>query len=168
MAPYIAVVGASEATAAQEEAAEAVGRGLGQAGAVVITGGGGGVMAAASRGAASAGATVIGILPGLDRGAANPWVTVALPTGMGELRNGLIIRAADAAVAIGLGYGTLSEIALAGHAGLGVVGLDSWPIDGVQAVATPGEAVRRALELAIPRGAGGRGAAAPGGAGQST
>jgi uncharacterized protein (TIGR00725 family) len=98
------------------------------------------------------GGTVIGLPPGSDRRDANQWVTIALPTGLGELRNGLIVRAADAVVAVGGAYGTLSEVALALAAGLPVLGLDTWPIDGVQTVATPAEAVSRALELAAARG----------------
>lgn len=147
-APHVAVIGASNASPAQERAAEEVGRGLGAAGAVVINGGGGGVMAAASRGASSAGGVVVGILPGLDRRAANQWVAVALATGLGELRNGLIVRAVDAVVAVGGAYGTLSEIALALAADVAVVGLETWEIDGVQAVQSPSAAVRRALEIA--------------------
>jgi uncharacterized protein (TIGR00725 family) len=147
-APYIAVIGASQPTPEQERAAEEVGRGLGGAGAVVISGGGPGVMAAASRGAREAGAVVVGILPGNDRHAANEYVTLALPTGLGDLRNGLIVRAADAIVAVGGAYGTLSEIALALAAGVGVVGYDTWAIDGVEAADTPAAAVARALELA--------------------
>jgi hypothetical protein len=146
--PYIAVIGASQPSPEQEQAAEDVGRGLGAAGAVVITGGRGGVMAAASRGAHAAGATVIGILPGTDRRDANEWVQIALPTGMGELRNGLIVRAADAVVAVGGAYGTLSEIGLALTAGVGVVGYDTWAIEGVELADTPAAAVERALELA--------------------
>jgi uncharacterized protein (TIGR00725 family) len=147
-APYIAVIGASQPTEEQEQAAEEVGRGLGGAGAIVINGGGPGVMAAASRGARDAGAVVIGLLPGDDRRAANEFVTLALPTGLGDLRNGLIVRAADAVVAVGGAYGTLSEIALALAAGVGVVGYDTWAIDGVELVDTPAAAVARALELA--------------------
>jgi uncharacterized protein (TIGR00725 family) len=146
--PYIAVVGASQPTESQERAAEEVGRALGAAGAVVITGGRGGVMAAASRGAREAGAIVVGMLPGGDRRDANPWVTVALPTGLGELRNGLVVRAADAVVAVGGAYGTLSEIALALAAGTPVVAVDSWPIDGVEPAESPAAAAERALELA--------------------
>jgi hypothetical protein len=146
--PYIAVVGASQPSPEQEQAAEDIGRGLGAAGCVVITGGRGGVMAAASRGAHEAGATVLGILPGRDRREANEWVGLALPTGMGELRNGLIVRAADAVVAVGGAHGTLSEIALALSAGVGVVGYDTWPIEGVELADTPAAAVERALELA--------------------
>jgi uncharacterized protein (TIGR00725 family) len=149
---YVAVIGASVATAEQEGVAEEVGHGLAQAGAIVVTGGGQGVMAAASRGAAGAGGTVIGILRGEDRRAANQWVTIALPTGVGELRNGLIVRAADAAVAIGGAYGTLSEIALGLVAGLPVVGLDTWDVEGVEPVGSPAQAVQRALALAAARG----------------
>jgi uncharacterized protein (TIGR00725 family) len=143
---YVAVVGASVATAEQERVAEEVGRRLAQGGAIVITGGGGGVMAAASRGAAQAGGVVIGILPGTDRGHANEWVGIALPTGLGELRNGLIVRAADAAVAVGGAYGTLSEIALALVGKVPVIGLDTWVVEGVESAGTPEEAVQRALE----------------------
>lgn len=145
---YIAVVGASQPSQSQERAAEEVGRLLGEAGAIVITGGRGGVMAAASRGAAQMGATVVGILPGTDRHDANEWVSVALATGLGELRNGLVVRAADAVIAVGGAYGTLSEIALALNAGIGVVGYDTWPIEGIETADTPAAAVARALELA--------------------
>ena len=153
---YVAVIGASVATAEQESVAEEVGRRLAQAGVIVITGGGGGVMAAASRGAAEAGGTVIGILPGEDRAHANPWVSIALPTGLGELRNGLIVRAADVAIAVGGAYGTLSEIALAMVADVPVIGIDSWDVEGVQAAGSPQEAVRRALALAAGGGVEGR------------
>jgi uncharacterized protein (TIGR00725 family) len=98
-------------------------------------------MEAACRGAKRAGGTTLGILPGLDRGQANPHVDVAVPTGLGEARNALIVRAADALVAVGGGYGTLSEIALALRGGKPVVGLGTWDIDGVEAVASAEEAV---------------------------
>jgi uncharacterized protein (TIGR00725 family) len=146
--PYIAVIGASQPSPEQEQAAEDIGRGLGGAGCVVITGGRGGVMAAASRGASDAGAIVIGILPGSDRREANEWVQIALPTGLGDVRNPLVVRAADAVVAVGGAYGTLSEIAHALNAGIGVVGYDTWGIEGIEAADTPAAAVERALELA--------------------
>jgi uncharacterized protein (TIGR00725 family) len=146
--PYIGVVGASKATAAQLEVAEAVGRGLAQAGAIVVCGGRGGVMAAACRGAAGAGGVTVGLLPGTDRGEANEWVTIALPTGVGELRNGLIVRAVDAIVAVGGAYGTLSEVALALATGVPVVGVGTWAIEGIEQLGTPEEAVGRALTLA--------------------
>src|SRR4051812_25570799 len=128
--------------------AEDVGRGLASAGAVVVCGGRGGVMEAACRGAAGAGGMAVGILPGVDRAEANEFVTVAIATGLGEARNALVARAADALVAVGGAYGTLSEIALALAAGTPVVALDSWEIEGMVQVSTPDEAVRQALALA--------------------
>jgi uncharacterized protein (TIGR00725 family) len=141
-------VGPGEASASEIEVAEEVGRGLAEAGAVVLTGGHGGVMAAACRGARGAGGLTVGILPGADRNAANEWVAVAIPTGLGELRNGLIVRAADAVIAVGGAYGTLSEVALALKTQVPVVGLRTWAIEGIEAVASPAEAVARALEVA--------------------
>ena len=80
-------------------------------------------MEAACRGARSRGGLTLGLLPGLDRDEANGWVVVAVPTGLGEARNALVVRAADAVVAVGGGWGTLSEIALALKAGVPVVGV---------------------------------------------
>lgn len=148
MAPYVAVVGPGEASEGEEHAAEAVGRALAGAGAIVVTGGLGGVMAAACRGAVAAGGLTVGLLPGTDRRAANAWVTVALPTGLGELRNGLVVRAADAVIAVGGAYGTLAEVALALKAGTPVVGLGTWAIDGVGEAGDPAGAVEQALEAA--------------------
>jgi uncharacterized protein (TIGR00725 family) len=143
--PYVAVVGAGDASNAELEAAETVGRELARRGVVVVCGGLGGVMAAACRGAASAGGLTVGILPGADRSAANEWVRVAIPTGLGEVRNALVVRAADAVVAVGGAYGTLSEIALALKRGIPVVGLGTWEIDGVERVDSPSDAVAAAL-----------------------
>jgi uncharacterized protein (TIGR00725 family) len=143
---YVAVCGPGQATDAEAARARAVGRGLAERGAVVICGGLGGVMEAACRGARDAGGTTVGLLPGDDRGAANPYVSVALPTGLGELRNGLIVRAADAVIAIGGAFGTLSEVALALKTGTPVVGLDTWDVgEPIQRAGSPEEAVERAL-----------------------
>jgi uncharacterized protein (TIGR00725 family) len=152
--PYVAVCGpdpASEPLAAQ---AETVGRALARAGAVVVCGGHGGVMEAAARGAAAEGGIVVGFLPGSDRAAGNPYLTVAIPTGMGEMRNALIVRAADSIVAVGGEFGTLSEIALALKAGKPVIGLGTWrlarddggAVDALIRVDSPEEAARRALD----------------------
>src|SRR2546426_6690809 len=138
---YVAVCGASEATPTQLDAAREVGRLLAKHGAVVINGGFGGVM-----GAASEGGTVVGILPDTDRGGANPHLTIALATGLGQARNTVIVTAADTVIAIGAGWGTLSEIAIARRLGRSVFALDTWDVRGLEVVDTPAEAVKRALE----------------------
>ena len=125
--------------------AESVGRELASRGAVLVCGGLGGVMEAACTGAKEGGGTTIGILPGTDRAAANPFVDFAIPTGLGEARNALVVRAADALIAIGGGYGTLSEIAFALKAGKPVVGLGTWEIEGVEIVESPAAAVESVL-----------------------
>ena len=145
--PYIAVVGAGEASPADLTYAEEVGAGLADLGAVVVTGGLGGVMEAACRGARSRRGHTLGILPGDDREEANGWVEIAVATGMGELRNGLVVRASDALVAIGGGHGTLSEVALALKLGRPVVGLGTWAVHGVEDVSTPMEAIDRIARL---------------------
>jgi uncharacterized protein (TIGR00725 family) len=139
--PYVAVVGPGEGTAEELAQARAVGAGLAARGGIVITGGLGGVMAAACQGAAEAGGRTVGILPGNDRAAANEWVQIAIATGLGELRNGLIVRASDALIAIGGAYGTLSEVALALKTGVPVFGLGTWKIDGVRTAAGADDAV---------------------------
>lgn len=144
-APVIAVIGNGTEDDAHNRAAEEVGRLLAGAGCVLVTGGLGGVMAAAARGAKSAGGVTVGILPGPGPEAANPHIDIAIPTGMGEARNALIVRSASAVIAVGGGYGTLSEIALALKASKPVVGLSTWDIPGVVRAAEPAEAVRAAL-----------------------
>jgi len=143
---YVAVCGASEATQTQLDAAREVGRLLAESGAIVINGGMGGVSSAANEGAASAGGTVVGILPNTDREGANPHLTISLPTGMGRARNVLIVTAAESVIAIGEGWGALSEIAIARSLGRSVTVLDSGSVKGLDAVKTPEEAVERALE----------------------
>lgn len=154
--PAVAVVGGGTCDEGTGRVAEAVGRLLAEGGATVVTGGLGGVMAAASRGASEAGGLTVGILPGEDPGEANPWVQVSVPSGLGELRNGLVVRSADALIAVGGEYGTLSEVALALEAGRPVVGLSTWRLvrpdgeddGGVHEVEGPEAAVELALRLA--------------------
>lgn len=143
---YVAVCGASQATPSQLDAAREVGRLLAKRGAIVINGGFGGVSGAASEGAALEGGTVIGILPDTDRGGVNPHLTVAIATGLGQVRNAVIVTAADSVIAIGAGWGTLSEIAFAKRLDRPVFALDTWDVNGLEVVDTPAEAVERALE----------------------
>ena len=154
--PFIAVIGAGRDAGERDlAAAEEAGAAVATAGATLVCGGLGGVMEAACRGARSRGGFTVGLLPGDDREDANGWVVLALPTGLGEARNALIVRAADAVVAIGGGWGTLSEIALALRRGIPVVGVDTWelgrdgePVAGVRAVDDAETAVAEALRLA--------------------
>ena len=115
---------------------------------MLVCGGRGGVMEAACRGAKAAGGTTVGILPGTDRGEANQYVDVAIATGLGEMRNALIVRAVDALIAVGGEFGTLSEVALALKAGKPVVGIGTWDLEPIVRAQNPAEAVQRALELA--------------------
>lgn len=146
------MVGPSAGSESELGAAERVGRHLAERGAVLVCGGLGGAMEAACRGAKLAGGTTLGILPGTDRRDANRYVDVAVATGLAEGRNALVVRTADAVIAVGGAYGTLSEIALALRAGIAVVGLETWelvrhgrPDDAVIRAATPIEAVELAL-----------------------
>jgi len=120
----IGVIGPREATAVQLTAAEAVGRGLGTMGFVVVCGGRQGVMEAVCRGVEDAGGLSIGLLPEPEPWAANRHAGVVIATGIGEARNALIARAAYCLVAIGNSYGTLSEVALGRHFGKRVIGLE--------------------------------------------
>ena len=142
----IAVIGGSRAGRPALDAAFEVGRLIARAGAVLVCGGLGGVMEAASRGAREAGGLVVGILPGTAPADANPWVDLPVATGLGYTRNSLVVMNADAVIAIDGEYGTLSEIAYGKIHGKKVVGLASWEVKGVEAAATPEEAVHKALE----------------------
>lgn len=144
----IAVIGSGTADPTLDALAERVGALLAVASATVVCGGLGGVMAAVCRGAKTAGGRTVGILPGATADAGNPWLDLALPTGMGEARNVLVVRAGRAVIAIGGGFGTLSELAFARKLGTPVVGLRTWALDGVRPVDTPQAAVDQALAAA--------------------
>lgn len=158
-APYVAVVGTGESAPETDALAETVGRLLAERGAILVCGGLGGVMAAAARGAAEAGGLTVGLLPGDERRHANPHIKVALPTGLGEMRNPLIARVADALIAVGGGFGTLSEVAFALRIGRPVVTLRSWDLgasgrsDLPPQAASAEEAVALALEASRRAGA---------------
>ena len=144
-APYVGVVGAGEPEPGIADVAEEVGAELARRGAIVVCGGLGGVMEAACRGAKREGGRTVGILPNLDRRGANNYLDVALPTGMGEMRNALIVRASDAVIAIAGEFGTLSEIGFALRTGVRVVGLQTWDLS------KKGRADETILRAADPR-----------------
>jgi uncharacterized protein (TIGR00725 family) len=153
--PYVAVVGPSTPEdPAVERAAREAGRLLAEQGYVVVTGGLGGVMAAVAAGAAEVGGTTIALLPGSRREDAAPGHTIAIPTGLGEMRNALLVRSADAVLAIGGSWGTLSEIALAARTGVPVFAVGGWDLPGPEVEACAGvvEAVTRLrASLGSPR-----------------
>ena len=124
----ISIVGKARQTPEMTALAEEVGAELGRRGITLVCGGALGVMEAACRGAKSVGGTTVGILPSSDPTAANPWVDIPIPTGLGQGRNVIVARSGRAVIAIGGRYGTLSEIAHALKAGIPVVGLHTWTL----------------------------------------
>jgi uncharacterized protein (TIGR00725 family) len=153
---YVGVVGpGTDATTSLLSLARKVGALLADEGFVVVTGGLVGVMEAASRGAVQAGGLTMGLLPGDTRAEANPYVTIVVPTGLGEMRNALLVRVCDAVISVGGSWGTLSEVSLACRTGVPVVALAGWhlPADGGPVRAsTPQEAVERTVALLPVRG----------------
>jgi len=151
----VAVIGSSSCSEDEARLAEAVGEGLAQRGASVICGGLGGVMEEVCRGARSQGGLTVGILPGEDPGVANQWVDIPIATGVGYGRNMAVVKSAQAVIAIGGNYGTLSEIAYALKSGIPVIGLNTWTLsrtgkrdNSIIRVSTAEEAVDRAISLA--------------------
>jgi uncharacterized protein (TIGR00725 family) len=143
VAVQVSVIGSG---AAWEDAAEQVGRLLAERGCTVVTGGLGEVMAAAHRGAKAAGGTTVAILPGEDRGEANPWADHVVVTGIGHARNLAVAASGDAVIAVGGSWGTLAEMAFARRLGRPVVALEGAPAaEGIRVARTPAEAVELAL-----------------------
>ena len=154
----ISVIGEGTATPENRALAERVGSELALRGAVVVCGGLGGVMEAVCKGAKSAGGVTIGILPGNEPDAANPWVDHPICTGMGYARNVIVVKSGRAVIAIGGAYGTLSELGHALGDSIPVVGLRTWGLSrkgasdtSIQVVNDPVEAVDLALQLAEKR-----------------
>jgi uncharacterized protein (TIGR00725 family) len=157
----IAVVGAAECTPEEAEAAGTIGHLIAGNGEVLCCGGRGGVMEAACRGAKENGGLTVGVLPGTEGG--NPHLDVRIKSNLGNARNAVLVASADAVIAVGGGYGTLSEIALALKSGIPVFGYRSWEIEGVLCCQTPEEAVLMAVRAArlSPSSRSPRGAPAP-------
>jgi uncharacterized protein (TIGR00725 family) len=151
----IAVIGNSSYSPKEAKLAESVGELLAQRGVTVICGGLGGVMEAVCRGAKSKGGLTVGILPGQDASTANPWVDIPVVTGLSEARNVAVVKSAQAVIAIGGSYGTLSEIAYALKSNIPVIGLNTWSLsrngrkdDSIIRVQSAAEAVDKAISLA--------------------
>lgn len=144
----ISVVGAGSCDEEIYRIAETSGRLIAQKGATLVTGGLGGVMEAASKGAKEAGGMTVGILPGFNKKEANSYVMIPITTGLSHARNIIIVRSADAIIAVGGEYGTLSEIALALKLGKPVAGIRTWEnIGGVMKADSPEEAVEKVFDL---------------------
>jgi len=151
---FIAVIGGAEPSLHEARLAKEVGRELAIKGAILVCGGLGGVMEAACKGAQSEGGVTIGILPGESRQAANPYVQIPIVTGIGYARNLAVVKSAQAVIAIGGSYGTLSEISHALQSGIPVIGLNTWSLsrngqqdNSIILAQNPTEAVNKALNL---------------------
>jgi uncharacterized protein (TIGR00725 family) len=154
----IAVIGNSSCSPEEARLAQSIGELLAQQGATIVCGGLGGVMEAACRGAKSKGGLTIGILPGQDPSTANPWVDIPVVTGLGEARNFAVVKSAQAVIAIGGKYGTLTEIAYTLKSNIPIIGLNTWSLsrngqkdDSIIGVQSAEEAVDKAISLAKKR-----------------
>ncbi len=147
--PVIAVVGAGKCSKKLRDMAAEVGKYVAENGGVIVSGGMGGIMEGVSRGAKEAGGVTIGILPTDQKDDANKYIDYVLPSGFGEARNLLVIRAADAVIAFPGKYGTLSEMAFALQAGKPLISVNAWKLgDDIKVVETALEAAEIAMEMA--------------------
>ncbi len=151
---FIAVIGGSDCTPEEARLAEEVGREIARSGAVLVCGGLGGIMTAACKGASADGGLTIGVLPGSSRQTANRYVQIPIVTNLGEARNVIVVKSAEAVIAIGGGYGTLSEIGHALRNDIPVIGLNTWslsrnarPDNSIAPAQNPQEAVEKALNM---------------------
>jgi len=155
MKTHIGVLGPNTTTEEQNQLGRKIGRYIAESGAILFCGGLGGMMRAAAEGAKAAGGQTVGILPGIDKSAANEYIDIPIPTDLGAYRNALLVRSCDAVVAVHGAYGTLSEIAFALRLNIPVVGINTWevcrdgiPDPGIHVVQTAEEAVALAMQLA--------------------
>ncbi len=150
---FVAVIGGNQCSKKEARLAEEVGQELARRGATLVCGGLGGIMKAACKGASAEGGTTIGILPGESRQTANPYVQIPIVTGLGEARNAIVVKSAQAVIAVGGSYGTLSEISYALKNSIPVIGLNSWSLSrsgrqdkSIIPAQNPVEAVDKALD----------------------
>jgi uncharacterized protein (TIGR00725 family) len=151
---FIAVIGNSKASAQEIKLAEEIGREIAQNGAVLVCGGLDGVMEAACRGATTEGGLTVGILPGTSRNDANEYVQIPVVTGIGYARNMIVVKSAQAVIAIGGSYGTLTEIGFALKNGIPVIGVDTWELsqkgksdNSIMRAENAADAVNKALDM---------------------
>lgn len=145
----IGVVGAGKCSKKLRDQAYSVGKAIAQQGAVLVCGGLKGVMEGAARGARDAGGLTIGIIPGTDKSDANPYIDIAIPTGMGEARNVLVVQTSDAVVSLHGKFGTISEMAFSLKLGRPLISLVEWDVlPEVITVPDPEQAAKKAIELA--------------------
>jgi hypothetical protein len=144
----ISVIGGSRCTAETGKTAQEIGKNIAKLGLILACGGLGGVMEAVAKGAKENGGTTIGILPGDNKKDANPYIDIAIPTGLGLARNTLVVRVADLIIALPGEYGTLSEISFALILNKIVINLSNWDIEGAIRVKTVDEAIKH-LEKAL-------------------
>lgn len=137
----IAVIGGARCSEKYYKIAEITGGLVAKEGWTLVCGGGLGVMEAACRGAKKERGLTVGILPSYDQAGANSYLDVKIPTGLGQARNILVVRAADYIIAVDGKYGTLSELGLALSEGKAVVGINTWDIEGVAKVESPKQAI---------------------------
>ncbi len=147
MNTVIGVIGGRKTDKALLKEAEEVGRLIAQKGATLVCGGLGGIMEAASRGAKAGGGITVGILPQNDAKKANQFIDIPIVTGFGIGRNVIIARTADALIAVGGAYGTLSEIAFALQMGKPVAGIGTWDIKGIMPAENAEDAISKVFSL---------------------
>ena len=151
MKKLIGVIGSGDASSEQSRIAEEVGRNIANIGCILVCGGLGGVMEAAAKGAKSADGLTVGIIPGPDRGQANPYIDIPVVTGLGEARNLIVVKSSNSIIAIGGSFGTLSEISFALKHDIPLIGLNTWDVsDKIIKCNNPKQAVNTAYELANP------------------
>ena len=146
--PVIAIIGAGKCSKKLYDIAAEIGRYVAENGGVVLCGGLGGIMEGAARGAKEAGGTTIGIIPSENKADANQFIDHVIPTGFGQARNVLVVRAADAIVALPGKFGTLSEMAFALVSGKPIVSVQAWKLgEEIEQVEDPLEGGKIAREL---------------------
>ncbi len=144
----IGIIGGSKPDKTSYQLAFQVGKLIGKKGGILVCGGLGGIMEASARGAKEAGGLTVGILPGMQVSDANPYIDFPVVTGLGYARNSLVAMNADVLIAINGRYGTLSEIAYGNIYGKKVIGLGTWPIEGILKAGSAQDAVELAFKFA--------------------